>query len=110
MTLLGQNGLVVCSLVIASALAAKWVLDRAIPIVIGGALLVASAAMAALHGAWLAMTHDTELDAAKANLGDVLDKPKPDYAEQTPNGRPGKTIEIDFEAPLEESVDRIERA
>lgn len=79
MTLLGQNGLVVCSLILASAFASKWVLDRVVPILVGGLILGASAVAAAVHGLWIAMTGDDSLDEAKEKLGEAIGQ-----AEQRP--------------------------
>lgn len=95
---------------LAAPIAAKWVMERTLPILVGGTVLAVSTGLAVLRGAWLWMTGT--LDEAEDKLAEAIERKKPraDYAEKTSSDRPGRTIEIDFDAPIEESVERIERA
>lgn len=109
--LLGQNGLVVCSVVLASALTANWILRRVVPFAVGGAALGISLGL--VHGAWRWMTGSLELE--EEELGRAItrrvksEKPCDGQLEEWPE-KQGPTIDVDLGDDLETIKRTIENA
>lgn len=110
--LLGQNGLVVCSVVIASALAAHHILWRVVPFVVGAACLSAALACGLVAGAWRWLTGSLDLE--EEELGRAItrkersEKPCDGQLEQWPDKR-GPTIEVDLDDDLDDDLEMSKR-